>query len=153
MEIYSTEEVMGSLYPEKIEKKQDPDKCKFGKVLEETMDSSSNIRSGPQGPSVLNNISEIRFDPSRTIEKKSIIERVENFLDIMDEYQKELGDPKFALKDIYPLVNNMAEKNEELASSLNSLQDGDKLKEILNQTLITSSVEIIKFNRGDYVSP
>jgi len=30
------------------------------------------------------------------------------------------------------------------------LPDGDLLREILNQTLIVSSLEVLKFNRGDY---
>jgi hypothetical protein len=42
--------------------------------------------------------------------------------------------------------------NEILTSAVNSLSDGDELKNILNQVIITSSVEIIKFNRGDYVN-
>jgi len=45
----------------------------------------------------------------------------------------------------------MEKKTAELIPTLESLPDGDKLKDILNQALVTSTVEIIKFNRGDYV--
>jgi hypothetical protein len=152
MEIYSNKRVLRSSYPEEIKKNQEPADKKFGAVLQETIKRSSDAISGPQVPSKMNNISEIRLNPFSQNEKTRIISRVENFLDIFDEYHQKLGDPQVALKDIYPLINNMAAEKEDLISSLNSLADGDELREILNRTLITSSIEIIKFNRGDYIS-
>jgi hypothetical protein len=83
----------------------------------------------------------------------SIIERTERLLDILDEYQKKLASPEFTLRDIAPLIDEMAVGNEHLASAANSLNEADEFKNILNQVIITSSVEIIKFNRGDYVNP
>ena len=152
MKIHSTEKVLRNLLSQETKKIQGPDNGKFGKVLQETINRSSDAKSGLQGPLMMNKISEIRFDPISPLDKTSIVDRVENFLDILDEYHKKLGDPKASLKDISPLVDDMTKEREGLMSSLHSLSDGDKLKEILNQTLITSSVEIIKFNRGDYVS-
>jgi len=46
----------------------------------------------------------------------------------------------------------METEKETLAPVLNSLPPEDGLKDILNQALITSSLEVIKFNRGDYVN-
>jgi len=45
----------------------------------------------------------------------------------------------------------METEQEALAPVLNSLPPGDGLKDILNDALVTSSLEVIKFNRGDYV--
>ena len=83
----------------------------------------------------------------------SIVDRAERLLDTLDEYQQKLASPKFTLRDISPLISKMAEGNENLVSAVNSLSDGVELKKVLNQLIITSSVEIIKFNRGDYVNP
>ena len=152
MEIYSKERVLRSSYPEAIKKNKEPTEKKFGTVLQETIKRSSGVMSGTQGLSMMNNISEVRLNQFYQNEKTRIIFRVENFLDILDEYHQRLGNPQDTLKDIYPLINSMAAEKEDLISSLNSLSDGDELKEILNQTLITSSIEIIKFNRGDYIS-
>ena len=44
----------------------------------------------------------------------------------------------------------MEMEKEGLTSALNSLPDGDGLKDVLNEVMITSSLEAAKFNRGDY---
>jgi len=153
MEIHSNERVLKGSHPEELKKKRDPADKKFGAVLKETIERSTGARSVPQGPSMINNICEIRFNPFIQNEKTPIVNRVEKFLDTLDEYHRKLGDPHVTLKALHPLIRDMAAEREVLISSLDSLPDGDKLKDILNRTLITSSVEIIKFNRGDYVSP
>ncbi len=152
MEIHCNERVLRGSCPEELKKKRESEDKKFGAVLQETIERSCDVRSGPQGPSMMNNIPEIRLSPFSPHEKTRIMNRVENFLDTLDEYQHKLGDPRVTLKDIHPLISDMAAERENLISSFNSLPDGDKLKDILNRTLITSSVEVIKFNRGDYVS-
>jgi len=45
----------------------------------------------------------------------------------------------------------MESEKETLTPVLNSLPPGDGLKDILNDALVNSEVEVIKFNRGDYV--
>ncbi len=81
------------------------------------------------------------------------VERAEKLLDILEEYQQKLANPEFTLRDIDPLIGKLEACNESLVSSVNSLVTGDELKNILNQVVVTSSVEILKFNRGDYVNP
>jgi hypothetical protein len=56
------------------------------------------------------------------------------------------------LKDIHPTISAIENENQHLKPMLNSMIDGDELKQILNQTLITTSVEVIKFNKGDYIT-
>ena len=46
----------------------------------------------------------------------------------------------------------MTRELENLAPELDSLTDDGELKDILNQTLVTASLEISKFYRGDYIS-
>ena len=81
-----------------------------------------------------------------------MVDAVERFLVLLDEYRHKLANPQVTLKEIYLLVNEMDAEKENLIQALNSLHDGDRLKDILNQTLITSSLEIIRFNRGDYLT-
>ena len=80
-----------------------------------------------------------------------ILEQTENFLDILEEYRNKLLDPQATLRDIHPLIQRMETEQEVLAPVLNSLPPGDGLKDILNDALVNSEVEVIKFNRGDYV--
>jgi hypothetical protein len=39
-----------------------------------------------------------------------------------------------------------------LAPVLDSLPDDEKLKDIANETLVTASLEVTKFYRGDYIA-
>jgi hypothetical protein len=74
------------------------------------------------------------------------VERIENVLDLLDDYRRKLADSDFNLKDIHPIISAIENENEHLKPMLNSLTDG------VNQTLITTSVEVIKFNKGDYIT-
>jgi hypothetical protein len=87
------------------------------------------------------------------LDKPSTIKRLENVLDMLDDYRRKLADPNVTLKDIQPLISTLENENKELKPELNALAQGDKLKQILNQTLITTSLEVIKFNKGDYIKP
>jgi hypothetical protein len=85
------------------------------------------------------------------IEREEVVGRVMKFLDIMDDYAQKLGSPRVTLKEISPLIAKIeAEKNElkELAETLSPMDD---MKTLLDEALIRSSVEVIKYNRGDYI--
>jgi hypothetical protein len=97
------------------------------------------------------NISSIRFDPIFDIDRMQNIERVEKFLDVLEDYQKNLENPAVNLKEMSPVVTCMKNETEKMLPLLNSLPDTDGMKDILNRALVTSTVEAIKFNRGDYL--
>jgi hypothetical protein len=50
------------------------------------------------------------------------------------------------------MMNTIAREKDQLSGLLDSMPNDDGLKHILNQTLITASLEVIKFNRGDYIT-
>ena len=83
-------------------------------------------------------------------EQGPILERVEQLLDTLDEYQRALGSTSAQTESLQPLISRMEEHNTKLAAVLVTLPDGDNLKDILNRVLITSVVEVEKYNRGDY---
>ena len=55
-----------------------------------------------------------------------------------------------SLNELNPLIQMMDMEKMDLISAMDSLPDGDGLKDILNETLITASLEVAKFKRGDY---
>jgi hypothetical protein len=79
------------------------------------------------------------------------IKKVESFLDLLETYTRALSDPEKNLKDINPLVMSLESEKEKLTALGESLSEGDGLKDIVNQAVIHSTVEILKFNRGDYL--
>ena len=151
MKIENNENIQKSLYPEKINKNEKAQDIDFGAVLKNEVEKSSNVISGNQKMSSISSISPIQLNMVSPVQKGSIVDRVENLLNTLDEYQQKLKDPHFSLKEIEPLVKQMEKEKGNLAPILNSLGEDDGLKGILNQALVTSSLETIKFNRGDYI--
>jgi hypothetical protein len=93
----------------------------------------------------------IEVSPLSVINKSDHIGKVENFLTILDSYQVKLGNSEWTLKDLAADLSDLTSQKEMITEIYESLPDGEGLKPILNQALIISSVEIAKFNRGDYL--
>ena len=85
------------------------------------------------------------------IDREEVVARVINFLDIMDEYAQKLGNPNITLKEIAPLIAKIEDQNNELKLLAESLPPFDSMRPLLDEVLIRSSVEVIKYNRGDYM--
>ncbi len=93
----------------------------------------------------------IRFGLADPSEESRLVPQVEGFLDVIEQYQKMMENSKVSLKDIHSVITKMETETEKLRPVLDSLPDGSKMKDILNRVLVASSVEIIKYNRGDYL--
>lgn len=150
MEVHSNWEILKAGYPKKSDKNQEPVNKKFGAILDEAISDTSKTDTGIRKTPKVDSILGIQFNSSPSLNESPIIERTEKLLDTLDNYREKLQNPEVSLEDIYPLVSEMEMKKEGLTSALNSLPDGDGLKDILNEAMITSSLEVAKFNRGDY---
>ena len=150
MEVHSNYEILKASYLKKGDKNQEPVNKKFGAILDETMADTSKTDTGIRKTPMVKSILGIQFNSSPSFNENPIIERTEKLLDTLDNYREKLQNPEVSLEDIYPLVSEMETKKEGLTSALNSLSDGDGLKDILNEAMITSSLEVARFNRGDY---
>lgn len=125
----------------------------FETILEELSGNSNPVDEGGKRTPNIANTSAMQLNVFPSDGEIFAVERAEKLLDILDEYKQKLANPECALRDIDPLIGKLEACNESLVSSVNSLVKGDELKNILNQVIVTSSVEIMKFNRGDYVNP
>lgn len=124
----------------------------FGDILKETM--SGQAASGSQVGSIppLDSISSIALDTLRATDRGEAVKKVGDFIGLLEEYQSQMEDPAVTLKYTSPLVSRMEKETQELMPMMESLPEGDGLKDILNRLLVASTVEVIKFNRGDYVA-
>ena len=82
-----------------------------------------------------------------------IVEQTEKLLDILTDYQHMLGNPSIPLTSIHPVIEQIEMEKETLVHAISSLCDGDGLIDILNQVIILSSFEIIRFKGGGSVTP
>lgn len=153
MKILPNDKILKMTNPVKTHNPANPVGHEFKTILQETVGNSAKIDTRTQIPPMINNTSSIEFNKLIPVENTSIIDRTERMLNILDNYQQDLNDPNTPLRDIHPLIQEMEMEKERLIPILDSLPDDDGLKDILNQILVTSSVEIMKFNRGSYVNP
>jgi len=151
MKIEHNENIQKCLYPGVNSKNDKTQGADFNAVLKNEVEKSSNVISQNQKMPSMSNISPIQPNMLSPTQNSSIIERTENLLNILDEYQEKLRDPDISLKEIDPIIKQMEKEKENLTPVLDSIVEDDGLKDVLNQVLVTSSLETIKFNRGDYV--
>lgn len=151
MKVDANPQILGSDYAVKEKKGSEISASEFSAIFEESLGnvSSSCSVSSKDCQMGVNGISKSQLDIYGNVET-SVAGQVENYLNVLNEYQEKLMDPDVTLKELSPLVEQMTREGEKLSSILESLPKDDNLKEILNETLVLSSLESIKFNRGDY---
>jgi hypothetical protein len=120
----------------------------FGEILKNSLNqasASAAAAAAPGGPVT------VQLRPAGPTPVGSVTARLEGFLDLMDEYRSKLADPRVSLKGLDPLVRSLEQGRDALAPVASSLPEGDGLKDLLNRTLVTSEIEIMRFRRGDYL--
>ena len=150
MKVEMDHEILMSAHAAATQKSEEPQDNRFGEILKETIETSSDPEAGGQGLAMVNSIGGIGFDLFSLSTETPLVEQTERLLDTLDEYRQKLGDRDVDLGEMDPLINEIKDQAEGLTSSVDALPEGDPLREILNQTLIVSSLEVLKFNRGDY---
>ncbi len=83
--------------------------------------------------------------------RNAVCDRISKFLDTLETYQRQLEDPFTGLRQIAPTVERMEREQEELADALRGLPDRDELRDIFNEVVIRSALEVAAFKRGDYL--
>lgn len=151
MKITETDDLVKAVTPDKTQSRPPATQADFGDVLKETMQTAGGAQHAVQSSIGVESVLPVQLQRLAAMDKKTIVEGVENVLDLLDDYRRKLADPNVTLKDIHPLISAIEHENKYLKPVLNSLTEGDELKQILNQTLVTTSLEVIKFNKGDYI--
>jgi hypothetical protein len=138
---------------EQVQKGAKQKDTKFDEILQRTIESAGGERNVSQdvtGTQAAAGVQHVRMGGISEEQQGPILERIEQVLDTLEDYQRSLGAPNTATESLLPLIDRLEEHNKSLASILVTLPDGDALKDILNRVLITSVVEVEKFKRGDY---
>jgi hypothetical protein len=147
----NTQDLSGAAQTHKTHQQPQSTAGRFDEFLEKAMTPQSGQTTSANALPPLQSLSSLSFAAPSDVDQIQTVKHIDEFLNIMESYQKQMVDPKASLKDAYPFVQQMEKKTAELIPILESLPAADKLKDILNQALVASTVEVIKFNRGDYV--
>ena len=152
MKIDNTHQVFKNTFPEGKTGPRPTAGDKFGDILKETIGNEKPEVAGSKPTAFVNPLSGIRSTETFGLGRQVAVERVEDLIDLLDRYRQMLTDPSKSLKNIDPLIKEIDQQKEKLASVLDSLPDGDNLKDLVNQALVTASLETTKFYRGDYIA-
>ncbi len=123
----------------------------FQDILNETMGQAPAKAGQSAAPPPLSNLGSIRFDLASEPDTKQTLVRMDRFLRLLETYQTQMDDPRVSLKETSTVVSQMEQQIPELLPILDTLPEGSGIKDLLNRLLVTSTVETIKFNRGDYL--
>lgn len=124
----------------------------FKNILKESVEKAARPATQIQAPSLLDPVAAVRFNPESMLDKASAVKRVDHLINLLDDYRKQLADPAITLRNIEPLIKSINKEKDQLSALLDLLPNEDGLKDIVNHTLITASLEIVKYNRGDYIT-
>ncbi len=152
MKIDSINSLSGSPSPS-VNRPEETQGDDFKSILEDKMASppvEDNDETRPSSGAEM--IPDIAFPTVPPASDGDLVGQVEDFLDTLENYQQKLMDPDTSLKELSPLVEQIQSEGENLADALEGLQADDGMRDILSQLLITSSLEMIRFNRGDYIA-
>lgn len=152
MKINPDHEINKSIQPQTKRSDSASRKIDFRALLESEINNSAKVHQATDAASFAKSVSPVQMDPSAADSNVSAVDRIENLLNLLDEYRTKLADPDVSLRAIHPLVSTLSREKERLAPMLDSLPADDNLKNILKHTLVTASLEIIKYNRGDYIT-
>lgn len=152
MKIYGNDGILKEGYPQNTQKNEKTPDANFKDILKESVENSTKNPTKIQPAALMDPVSAIRFNPLSPQDKNIAIDRVHNLLNLLDNYRKQLSDPHVTLRTLEPLMKTIVREKDQLSGLMESMPKEDGLKHILNQTLITASLEFIKFNRGDYIT-
>jgi hypothetical protein len=152
MKIYGNDEIIKNSYADKTVQKEQSQNADFKNILKASVERTTQQQAKIQRSALIDPVSAIRFDPLSPEDKSTTVERVDNLLNLLDNYRNELADPQVTLRSIEPVMNTIVKEKEQLSAVLDSLTNEDGLKDIVNRTLITASLEVIKYYRGDYIT-
>jgi hypothetical protein len=144
MKIIGNGYLPGRVQTEKTSLCEPADVKGFGKILKQTIDQA--VGACPTSAPAAS----IPVNTTAPMPDHSVAGRLEGFLDLMEGYCQKLSNPRVSLKGLESSIQKLEEGRNTLSRVLGSLPDSDGIKDVLNQSLVTAEIEIIRFRRGDY---
>ncbi len=134
----------------KVENCNKGQKGRFDAIFRKTVDSTTIQNPKTESTHFVSDVRPAQFMSEPSPSSNRVVNQVQRLIDTMERYRQKLIDNSATLKDIQTLVHRMASESESLSAISGAMEEQDGLKTIMNQALMLSSMEIAKFNSGDY---
>ena len=152
MKILNEQPILNTFQHQSKIKDPSPAGQEFGAILKETIKNTKTAALTPSSTAFIHPLQGSQPATLSPSDHQFVANGIEDLINLLDRYRQKLHDPRVTLKQIDPVIRDMTREMEKLVPELDSLPADEKLKKILNQTLVTVSLELSKFYRGDYIS-
>jgi hypothetical protein len=152
MKILNTEQVLKSFQRESKNNVQPPADKKFDAILKDTVKNTATASTTTLQTTFINPTPVLQPASIAPVDQIYASDSIEDMINILDGYREKLADPRITMKQLDPDIKEMTRGMENLAHVLDSHPVDEGLRNILNRTMVTISLEIGKFYRGDYIS-
>jgi hypothetical protein len=152
MKILNTEQVLKSFQRESKNNVQSSAGKKFDAILKDTVKNTATGSTATLHTTFINPTPVLQPAPIAPSDQIYAADSIEDMINILDRYREKLADPRITMKQLDPDIKEMTQGMENLAHVLESHPVDEGLRNILNRTMVTISLEIGKFYRGDYIS-
>ncbi len=153
MKIQASDEILKSQSPSPKRPAGDSRIGRFKSLLDQSLGGTqaTDAASGTAAAGPLCPLSGIQFQPSvSNAAPASAAENLDGLIGSLESYQQKLADPNASLKDMGSLVEDLSQKDAQLARLADTVKDGN-LKKMIDDARVVTTVELAKFNRGDYI--
>jgi hypothetical protein len=151
MKILNTEQVLKSFKHGSRNNIQPSAGKKFDAILKDTVKNTTTASSATLQTTFITPTSSLQPAPSELSDQIYAADSIEDMINLLDRYREKLADPRVTMKQLDPDIKEMSRGMEKLAHVLDSHPVDEGLRNILNRTMVTISLEISKFYRGDYI--
>lgn len=78
------------------------------------------------------------------------LQKLDGSLVLLESYQSRLSDPTVPLHELQPDIDRLEHEAYQLQSTLLALPEDHPVRDLLNRSIVTMTVEIAKYRRGDF---
>lgn len=131
-----------------VQKQEKPDG-----MFQKTLDNAIATTKAPQMQNTNMQLGEIRTTTINPVNMTSIdvAKKSDEVLSMLENYSNDLLNPAKSLKDLEPQIKKLKESTEELMEGVISSNEDGTLRQHAAQCAMLASLEVMKFERGDYV--
>jgi len=127
-----------------------PNPTGFQKVFDDLLQNQTKDVAAPSFSAHAINSTPLTANAIEALPVKTDLQAMERFVDSLDAYQQGLADPACSLRDLEPVLGRLEKAQRHLTDVAEKTPADSPLSDIINEGLVTATMEISRFRSGIY---
>jgi hypothetical protein len=127
-----------------------PNPTGFQKVFDDLLQNQTQGVTAPSTSAHAINPTFLTANAIETLPLKTGLQAMERLIDSLDAYQQRLADPDCSLRDLEPVLGRLEKAHRQLSDVSEKTSAESPLQDIINEGLVTATMEISRFRSGIY---